>query len=204
MPHDVPPTLDVSSSMPRLKGQVFLAVTDHVALEHGRDGYELLRNTLSPAERAEIDAIGWGAWRPFDLWLSLARAAALLFGGGTLDGQLAFIERAGAFGAERDLTVMRRMLLRVASPSLMVERAATLWTQFVDVGHLTSQMVGERRGEAEILDWPRPEPLLCAMMQGWMRRNLELCGAHEVAIVHSECRGHGDAACRWTAGWRAK
>jgi hypothetical protein len=191
--------------MPRLKGQVFLAVTEHVALEYGPAGYDLLRNTLSPAERAEIDAIGWGAWRPFDLWLSLARAAAILFArSGQPDGQLAFIERAGAFGAERDLTVMRRMLLRIASPALLIERAAILWSQFVDSGTLSARMVSERRAEAAIAEWPHPEPLFCAMMQGWMRRYLEMCGAHEVALVHSECRGRRDASCRWTARWRAK
>ena len=99
---------------------------------------------------------------------------------------------------------MRRLLLRVASPALLIDRAASIWGQFVDTGKLEAHMVSERRAEAEIADWPRPEPLLCAMMQGWMRRYLELCGADEVVMVHTECRGRHDATCRWSARWRTK
>ena len=187
--------------IPKLKGQAFLAISEYVALTRGGEGLDLLRNTLSPAERAELDAIGWGAWRPFDLWQTIAHTAGLLFGG-TGDGQIAFIEKAGAFGAERDLTVLRRMLLRIASPALLMERSPSLWANFNDAGVLLGRRISEHRGEAELREWPTPDALHCAMAQGWMRRSLELCGARDVVLAHTECRARADGACRWTGRWR--
>lgn len=188
---------------PRVKGQAFLAISEYVALVHGGAGLELLRNTLSPAERVDLDSIGWGSWRPFDLWQTIAHTAALLFGGGAgREGQMAFIERAGSFGAERDLTVVRRMLLRVASPALLIERAPLLWRTFNNAGNLTAKRLSDQRGEAELHGWPTPDAFYCAINQGWMQRYLEMCGAREVIMTHTECQARDDQTCRWLCRWR--
>ncbi len=133
----------------------------------------------------------------------ISDTAALLFGGNAgTEGQMAFIERAGSFGAERDLTVVRRMLLRIASPALLVERAPSLWRTFNDAGTLSARRVSDQRGEAELREWPTPDAMYCAINQGWMRRCLEMCGAREVIVTHTECQARHDETCRWLCRWR--
>lgn len=119
-----------------------------------------------------------------------------------------FVRGGARFQAERDLSGVYRMLLRVASPTLVVERLARILVQYFDFGEVEGEFTGMTRFEARVRGVPRPvAPWLTAIGEGFIPVVMKAAGAQKTSVlVHpfepsGHVRGMEVASARFRVTW---
>jgi hypothetical protein len=135
-------------------------------------------------------------WHPMDELVEFLRVADAHLGKG--DGGLAV--EAGAAAAEKNLRGMfKRAVLWLANAEFLLRRIAALFRQFNEEGEMTVASLQDGIVELEVKGVPQPDYLFCCVLTGWMRQVSISAGRPNARIDHYECRGRGDARCRWRA-----
>lgn len=183
--------------MPRTKGVSLANARAWVEERFGRDAYERVLARLGAEDAAEVRgsvAVGW-----YDLALvsRLLRAIDDELG----KGDLALLGELGRWEADRDFTVIHRIVLRVASPSIILQKMPDMWKRYYDHGEWEvvrdgHEVTGRLRG------WGSDCPGLRAEVTAWMHRAMELVGARDVRIEQTRSVARGDALDEWRATWR--
>jgi hypothetical protein len=95
-----------------------------------------------------------------------------------------FVRGGARFQAERDLNGVYKVLLRVASVRLVVERIPRILGQYFNFGEVDGSFVGEKRYEARVRGVPRSVGVwLSAIGEGFVPVLMEAAGAKEVAVL---------------------
>jgi hypothetical protein len=135
-------------------------------------------------------------WHPMDELVEFLRVADAHLGKG--DGGVAV--EAGAAAAEKNLRGMfKRAVLWFANPEFLLKRIASIWRQFNDEGEMSVTSVKDGFVELEVRGVGQADYLFCCVLTGWMRQVSTSAGRPRARIDHYECRGQGDAHCRWRA-----
>lgn len=189
--------------MAKTRGTVLVALKDFVRAQFGEDGWDRLLDALDDADRLLVELPTSISW--YDIELVCRALGALDQVLGKNDRSL--VEQFGRFEAERDLTTIQRVFLRMASPAWVVEKVGQYWRRFADFGEWNIQrerVDGEKAVgvKAVLTGVPRPDRCYCAELSGYFARCLELVGAKDVTVRHPECRAKGDARCAFVGRWR--
>jgi predicted hydrocarbon binding protein len=179
------------------KGIGFANVRAFVEERYGSGSWNKVLGELVAADRRELEGIVPVGWYSLALYARLIRAVDQVFG----YGDLSLVVQIGRFEAERDLTTIHRIFLRLASPAFMLEKQADYWRRFHDTGQWVVQRDAERRVTAYLDDWGYVDPALCREVVGYVTRSFELIGAKNVRMEHSQCRGRGDPRCVFLGRW---
>lgn len=140
-----------------------------------------------------------GLWYPFDTFVALSEAIDRVCGRG--DGALLRPMAAAAADADRALRGPTRVLLRIASVGLLLEKAGTSWRQLYTSGRLVIRRSEERLVEVELADFETPHAVHCESVAGWLERYLAIGGLSDGRVTHTACRARGDAACLFAVAW---
>ena len=108
-------------------------------------------------------------------------------------GDLGLVVQLGRFEAERDLTIIYRLLFRLMNPATVVEKTTDYWHKFHDTGSWEMMRVGDNEIQGVLSGWGVVDHALCR----------ELVGAQNVIVEHPECRGRGHARCLFRGRWGA-
>jgi hypothetical protein len=138
-----------------------------------------------------------GLWYPFALFVSLSQAIDRVCGRG--DGAL--YRPMGAAAVDKSLRGASRVLLRIASVGLLLEKAGTSWRQLYTSGRLVIRRSEERLVEVELADFETPHAVHCEAVAGWLERYLAVGGFAGGRVDHTACRAHDDAACLFAVAW---
>lgn len=86
--------------------------------------------------------------------------------------------------AERDVTVMQRLLFKLVSPETILEdRLAKIALRYFDFGHASGRMVGAKRGEIRMEKIPTLlAPWFLGMLQGYVPFVLANAGARNPIV----------------------
>jgi len=163
----------------------------------GAPAWVAVREQLVSADRRELDAVLPIGWYSLALYARLIRAVDQVHG----YGDLSLVVQLGRFEAERDLTTIQRLFLRLANPAFMLEKTGDYWRRFHDSGHWTIEREGDMRVRAFIDDWGVADVALCRELVGYVSRLWELVGAKNPRMDHIRCRGRGDARCEFLGRW---
>ena len=190
--------------MAKTRGTVLVALKDFVREQFGDDGWERLLDTLDDADRLQVELPTSISWYDIELVFRALGALDEVLGA----GDLGVVERFGRFEAERDLTTIQRVFLRMASPAWVVEKVGQYWRRFADFGEWDIQREAVDGNKAfgvtaVLMGVPRPDRCYCAELTGYFARCLELVGAKDVSVTHPECRAKGDPRCAFVGRWRA-
>jgi hypothetical protein len=119
-----------------------------------------------------------------------------------------FVRGGARFQAERDLNGVYRVLLRVASARLVVERLPRILVQYFNFCEVDGRFSGEKRYEARLRGVPRPvAPWLSWIGEGFVPVLMEAAGAPNAAVlVHpfepeGEVRGMPTSTTRFSISW---
>lgn len=182
----------------KTKGVGFVNVKSFTRARYGDAGWDAALERMSPADREELMSIIPMGWYSLPLYARLIRVIDGLHG----FGDLALVRDLGRFEAEKDLTTIHRVLLRLANPAFIVEKAGEMWRRYHDTGTWTIKRESPTRVSGTLDGWGCVDEALCKEAAAYMARSLELVGARGVVLEHPLCRATGAERCFFLARWR--
>jgi hypothetical protein len=187
----------MAASEARLKGITLVNARAFTIERFGHEGWTSTLEQLVVADRQDLDNVITVGWYSLALYARLLHGLEAAHGA----GDFSLVIRQSRFLAERDLTTIQRMFLRMASPSFAIDRIGEYWRRFYDTGTWQTARLTPTRARATLLDWGIVDHALCRSVVGYMGRFLELVGANNVNVEHPCCRAKGDPRCEFDARW---
>ncbi len=187
----------LSNDAARTKGIGFMNVRTFAEEHFGEHAWHDLVQTFPHVDRDELNAVVPVGWYSLALYARLIHTLDTQLG----SGDLSVIETLGAYEAQRDLTTVHRVFLRMANPAFIVEQIAKLWMRFHDTGVWEVQRHDPHHASGRLRDWGIVDRAMCTELVAYMQRSLELVGAQRVVVEHTRCRVDGSDACYFDARW---
>jgi hypothetical protein len=183
--------------VPRTKGVSFINVHAFGIQRAGDSGWQRVLGELTEADREELSTIVAVGWYDLGLYARLIRSVDRVLGA----GNLVLLRELGRFEADRDLTTVHRLFIRMASPAWVIEKTMEYWRRFHDTGQWKVQRESSHAVNGTLLGWGVVDEALCIELMGYMPRVVELAGARSAQIAHPSCRGRGDQSCDFRLSW---
>ena len=163
----------------------------------GAQGWGKVVAKLAEPDRRELESVVPVGWYSLAMYARLIRVVDQVHG----HGDLALIHQLGRFEAERDLTTIQRLFLRMANPAYILEKTSEYWRRFHDSGTWVIERQGATRVRAFLDDWGQPDAALCRETIAYVVRAWELVGARNVRMDHPHCRSRGEKRCEFLGRW---
>ena len=171
---------------------------DFVRDEKGGDVLTAVMGRLSADDRSRIESCLPTAEVPFDLVLSLWRAAD----DELRDTDPEWVERAGGHSIEFTGVRLYSGILRKASPIEFLTQRVSLFRLYYHPGNMEVVEEDEEYAVLRLVGFDQPDPLFCRRQTGGLRRALTEAGGQEPETSHVRCVNEGDAFCEWELRWR--
>jgi len=182
--------------MAKTKGTGFVALKSFITRQFGYDDWRRFLSLLEPADRKKVEMPSAKEWYDLETWFRVLHVLSDNFG----DDQRKVVLDFGRHEADRDLTSIQRLFLRLANPAFVLEKAGEYWRNFCDFGEWRIERV-ENGARAELADVPILDELYCTELLGYLGRMMELVGAKNLQTEHIQCRARGDDKCIFTGSW---
>jgi hypothetical protein len=180
------------------KGTNFVNVRAFAELRHpATGGWDAVLASLAEEDRRVLESVVAIGWYSLALYARVIRTFDRVHGAGDLQRVLAL----GKFEAERDLTTLHRIFLRLANPIFLLEKSAEYWRRFHDTGRWVIVQPSPREAIGHLDGWGCVDESLCLELVGYLGRAFELTGARHVRMDHPACRAKQGARCTFTARW---
>ncbi|MBK8727479.1 MAG: hypothetical protein IPL96_15930 [Holophagaceae bacterium] len=167
-------TLDLSLEALRithLRGPMTRQVRHEVLRAGGEAAWQELLARVSPGCRALFSRpIGLYEWIPAEMSDELSRAYLA-------KGDADFIRRRSVDAAREQITVLNRWLLRLISPSFLLENVPRIFAFYYRGGRVTVDLLKE--GQAELSLWA------IGFYQGWYERGLTAWLEYALTLTHA-------------------
>ncbi len=164
----------------------------------GAEARARVQARLPTEERALLTAVNAETWVPLDAFAHLLRAMDEELGHGDLE----LVTQRGEWTATRDLTTIRRIILKFLPGAEVVERATSLWPKLHDSGSWKVARTAPGHARAELSELAFVDPAICASVRGWILGLMKLTGSRKVAVEHTQCRARGDDVCAFEVDWK--
>ncbi len=182
-----------------------ILLLDHVRMIRGAKDPRLLE-ALRPEDREIVGShILTSSWYPYGVY---ARTLDVIFR--DIAGSNPEVTRdMGRFMASRLLAGPYEMYVKADDPEATLLGFQVIWKNFfnfanVRLGHDASAppAAGRRVFTGTIEGFSNLPKPLCFIVQGFLDKTLEMCGASERFIAEVTCAASGDPACSYRGGWR--
>jgi hypothetical protein len=189
-------------AVPQCKGSLLLNLQLHVESRQGALGWRNLVESMSDSDRHVLDGLVLvGGWYPIGVWNRVLKQYLSQLP--SPSQEMAEIAR---FVADRDLNSLYKALLRMGSPSFVLQRSDALWRRYFDVGDFGYHEVDrhEYRLTLEAPADPESGPDVWTCNEGvsnWLTHALHLTGAKQGKVTHVRCRFAGASRCEYQARW---
>jgi hypothetical protein len=190
------PSPPLPEGTPLAKGTAFLHDHEYIERTYGPEAWANVLSRLSPEDRetyASMVAIGWYE-NALLVRIFIAIEAALA------PRDPAILETLGRYAAEQDLTRIHRILLRMANPALVLEKATGIWHRFFDTGTWHVERI-ENGANAILGGAGVTHEMMCKNLRAYIQRLFELVGAKGVTVTHVKCKTRGDEHCEYAVRW---
>ncbi|HEY2512909.1 MAG TPA: hypothetical protein VGI39_18710 [Polyangiaceae bacterium] len=177
--------------MPKVRGSALLTRVAYVKDKWGEDGWKRVHAALSAATKQILAGhITPREWHPFDAFVDLNVRIDSLFGKG--DYRLCY--EIGAYGAEKNMSTIYKVFIRIGSLTFNLEKAASLWNEHYDAGRLVTK---NENGfvTLRIEDFPTPHCSHCFSVLGWAGKCAEMSGSKLLDKQRTGCRNWREGAC---------
>jgi hypothetical protein len=183
--------------MPKTLGSGFVNCRAFVRERFGEEALQRVLARLAPVDgemMMRANALGW-----YDLgcYARMLRAVDAELG----NGELRLLGELGRFQAECDTPRLFRTLMRLATPSTILQWGMALWTQYSDTGSWKIERLGRSRFRGTLTGVGLVDAALCAEVRGYAERLVELAGGRGVIALHTQCEALGDPACVFEGEW---
>lgn len=178
------------------RGITAKVLREFILQEHGEEGLERLVEQLPPEQRKHLNSPYTLQWTEIEFSVGVIEAIARAFGRNPQE----IARQVGAFSAGNTIGTFYRFLLSTAAPATIVEKFPSLWKTYSNTGEVAECQVEGNRG-ALVLTGFTDAGLSCHTLCGFVQKALEMAGARNVQVNHTECAAHGGAKCRFQMTW---
>lgn len=179
------------------RGSTAHATLQFIRQTYGVDTLDAITGTLDPSVRSRVTGAAMTDELPYDVLLSLWRAADDVLR--TRDAR--WMEQAGAFAIESVGQQLYGGLLRKSNPAEFVTQSVSLFQLYYAPGDMAPVEVEPYRAVLRLEGFPTATRLFCERQSGGLRRAAELAGGKSVRVRHVRCEHEGDAYCEWELKW---
>ncbi len=184
--------------MAKTKGLSFNYAIEFVRENYGEEGFKRVLDALSDGDRMILsEKILPVSWRPTKTFSNFLDATEKVLG----KKKHNLSREAGRFVAEHALSKFYKVVIRLASPMKVLDRASELWKDFDDTGELQIEKTGPNSAIARIIGHQGGNEANCNHTLGFFERTMEMTGAKNVSIVHTKCIFRGDECCEYIGTW---
>jgi len=189
--------------MSNVKGNALEGFTRFVSQRHGPSGLSRWQACLDPQDAAMVNGLILPhGWYPVRIWNGLVDRYVALYG----DGDPHSFRPVADAVADGDLHRFFKVLMKAASPAMVLRRAGSLWERYFDEGTMDSTELAANhftiRLTAPRLQDRGPGPVTCAVgVPAWQERTLALAGARGPRANHTQCRFRGAVVCEFDVSW---
>jgi hypothetical protein len=180
------------------KGTLYVSVRMFTEERFGKEAPDKALRELSAEDRELLASSVAVGWYPIEPILRYHRAVDRIFG----EGDLALCTEIGRFGAEWQLNLFHKFILRFTSPIWFMEKGAKLWLTYFNHGRWEVSQPAPNQLLARLHDFPLADEAFCKREYGWFQRAAELTGAKQVKLVERQCRASGGTICEYFGEWR--
>jgi hypothetical protein len=154
--------------------------------------------SLGPISRKAVEGASGSVVKvPMRVFLELDRAIFDHAFNGHIERFLELGER----NAERSLSTVHRAFLWLAgNPLIVFRRLAKAYPTYYEPGEFRLEEIIEHGSQASIAG-ALPYHFCNYATKGWIKRAIELAGAKQVVLRHTNCRHRGADVCRWKTEW---
>jgi len=181
--------------MPKSRGTTLIPRIKYLRT---RGVWEEVLEAVKPETREVIGgSVLASSWYPFDVMVDLIRTADRVVGRDDLD----LARDMGRYAAAANLSTVFRFLIRFATPTIVLGKGAQLWSLQHDTGRARAFSEIACSASFEVVDFAAPDRALCASLEGWMERALELTGAKHPTVHEEICATKKGNMCRFRGTW---
>jgi hypothetical protein len=180
----------------QIKAQGLLNAAKWVEDEYGRETLQEVLHACSAPVRDRYTSVIAIDWHPAQEFIEFVRHAERIVGGGHSHGRIA--EAIGAAGAKANMKgTLVRIAVWITRPEALMKRAAGLWRQFNDEGHMEMKELGDNTARFELGRIEGLDGVFCSVVTGWCREVALAVGAVAAQAKHVDCVWRGGAVCTW-------
>jgi hypothetical protein len=162
----------------------------------GRDWLAVWQR-LSPGDRQQFDRATAGGWGSYQLFFRLIELGAGQTGADPLD----YARQFAMFQVQHYIPRLLKAAIRIGGHGLLIMEAGSIWKRYHDSGTLELYEMLPTSVRARLLGVDGGGPILCAILQGFSQRGLELTGKRNVTCEHPCCLYRGENQCLFHARW---
>ncbi|MBX3191004.1 MAG: hypothetical protein KF819_28670 [Labilithrix sp.] len=182
----------------KFKGLVLVNARDFCRDRFGPSGWDRVIDALPTADRAVIAGVVQVGWYDLALYDRVHETIEVVHG----RDASSIMTELGHYCAERDLTTVHRLFLRMASVGFVLGKYGEYWRRYQDSGEWTVSTEGPRRVRGTLSGWGSTSEATCARLAAYVERFCELCGAKGARVTRARCRTRGDRVCEYLIEWR--
>ena len=192
------PIANIATAMPATKGVAFVNGKAFVEANYGLAAWHNVLAKLARDDRDIVESASAVGWYDLMVFARMLRAIDQVCG----VGDLSLLPKIGISDVERDFNRTIRIIIRILSPDQIFKVSTRLWSHFQSAGAWSHKSVAQGKGMDSTLTGWGADRALCLELTGYVKRLLELTGAHDVAVRHDQCRGLGHGNCVFNVRWR--
>jgi len=182
----------------QVRGSVLRARKLFTEEHFGGGAWDRLLDTLPESDRTVLRGILLPAgWFPFEISERLDRAIVDVLG----KGDPKVFEDIGRKSARENLSGIHKTFLAAGNPQAFLAQAKTIYKFYYNTGTREYVSTGPQSGVLTTVDAETFSVVDCLTVVGWHKEALEMCGAKNVRISETKCRGKGDPVCEYEVRW---
>lgn len=178
------------------RGVTAKVLREFVLQKHGQKGLDMLLDQLSPEWQKTLNSPYTLQWTEVAFSVGVIEVIARSFG---QDPQEA-ARQVGIFSAETTMGTFYRFLLSTATPAAIVQKFPSIWKNYSDTGEVTECSAEGNRGKVVLVGFDNAG-LACYTLCGFAQKTLEMAGARNAQVNHTECVACGGGKCRFEMTW---
>jgi len=166
----------------------------------GEEGFNEIKNKLSPKTCEDIENPSPGEWYPVSCMREIFDAVAAEFCPRYPDALVDY----GRFAAEKSVKGFLRYLTRFLSMNQLIKRMGAFWKQYHKGGSLTAGEVTEENGRRKVLVTVQSSELgtnACQVIHGYLHGVIPLTNVSNIKIEKLTCVHKGNDSCSWLVSW---
>lgn len=190
---------DTVQTAGKVKGLVLLNARTFCVERFGKQGWERVRDALSPHDRDVMDSAVHVGWYEVGVYDHVHDAMVAELGG----GDFAVMIDSGHFSADRDLTTVHRLFARMATVEFLLTKYGEFWKRYQDTGRWQIEREGPHVVRAKLTGWASRSEATCIRLGGYIERFLQIVGAQGAKVTRLKCAVRGDRHCELLCEWES-
>lgn len=192
---------NVAANEPMMVSGEALACFSYFILNRfDKQHYQRWVSALSPiAQQAYRTTINKSEWYPLNEFLT---EPTIILCNMFFNGSLRGAWECGRSSADIGLSGIKKLLVKLSKPDVLIERAAGIMSKYYKPSKLTADRLDENLVMLRITEFPECSTYVEHRIGGWVERALQICGCRHLSIQLLSSIAKGDQTTEYRITWK--